>query len=123
MVTLGLTKNASTPSKLTTLPRILGSVLEICLSNFLVSKLLFFQFPTPYLLEAKSLLRYFLLDFIDFNVSKGMSWPPRSSRSLNASGMGANSLPLGSLNDPMNMGGLRDSLGSMSKVIIASLTE
>ena len=47
-----------------------------------------------------------------------MSWPPRSSRSLNNTGMGANSLPLGSLNDPMNMGALRDSLGSMSKVYL-----
>jgi len=123
VATLGLIRNASTPSKLTILPQILGNDLAICLLNFLVSKLLFFLFLTHYRLVAKSHLRYFLLDFIVSNIFQGMSWPPRSSRSLNASGMGANSLPLGSLNDPMNMGGLRDSLGSMSKVFKASLTE
>lgn len=49
-----------------------------------------------------------------------MSWPPRSSRSLNQPGGGApgsSSLPLGG-HDPMSMGVLRDSLNSMSKVVI-----
>ena len=39
-----------------------------------------------------------------------MSWPPRSSRGQGQGGGGTNSLPLGAVNDPMDMGAMRNSL-------------
>ena len=43
-----------------------------------------------------------------------MSWPPRTSRGGQQAG-GANSLPLGALNDPMDMGQMRNSLNNIGK--------
>lgn len=47
----------------------------------------------------------------------GMSWPPRSSRGQQGGqGQGgANSLPLGAINDPMDMGQMRNSLNNVGK--------
>ena len=43
-----------------------------------------------------------------------MSWPPRTSRGGQQAG-GANSLPLGALNDPMDMGQMRNSLNNIGR--------
>ena len=61
-----------------------------------------------------------MLGFKSFNVQKltlkikGMSWPPRTSRGGQQAG-GANSLPLGALNDPMDMGQMRNSLNNIGR--------
>ena len=49
--------------------------------------------------------------------SQGMSWPPRSSRGQQGGqGQGGtNSLPLGAINDPMDMGQMRNSLNNIGK--------
>ena len=46
-----------------------------------------------------------------------MSWPPRSSRGQQGGqGQGGtNSLPLGAINDPMDMGQMRNSLNNIGK--------
>ena len=45
-----------------------------------------------------------------------MSWPPRTSRGGQAaSSGGANSLPLGALNDPMDMPQMRNSLNNIGR--------
>merc|ERR1712218_306762 len=44
----------------------------------------------------------------------GTSWPPRAARGGTGGG-GANSLPLGALNDPMDMGQMRNSLGNIGR--------
>merc|ERR1712242_19128 len=46
--------------------------------------------------------------------SSGMSRPPRTSRGGQQAG-GANSLPLGALNDPMDMGQMRNSLNNIGR--------
>ena len=49
-------------------------------------------------------------------IFKGMSWPPRSSRGQQGQGQaGVNSLPLGAVNDPMDMGQMRNSLNNIGK--------
>ena len=46
-----------------------------------------------------------------------MSWPPRSSRGQQGGQApgGTNSLPLGAINDPMDMGQMRNSLNNIGK--------
>ena len=45
---------------------------------------------------------------------QGTSWPPRAARG-GAGGGGANSLPLGALTDPMDMGQMRNSLNNVGR--------
>ena len=115
----GHIRNALTPFKHMIHHVTHGNDQEIFQLNYLVSKQQFFVFHTLYQAQAKRdrwvfEIGHFWTKLIYF---QGMSWPPRSSRGQQGGqGQGGtNSLPLGAINDPMDMGQMRNSLNNIGK--------